>query len=176
MILIGYRGTGKTTVASILSERLSIPAFDSDKEIERKAGKSIAEIFSFHGESGFRDIEELVIADLLAIKTPIILASGGGAILRETTRNKFREIGNVVWLQASPETVLKRIQADTATQTMRPNLTSLLPLEEIDLLIEKRKPFYEQTATIAINTDNLSPTQIADKCENLIMNDNNRTY
>ncbi|MDR1485747.1 MAG: shikimate kinase [Planctomycetaceae bacterium] len=165
MILIGYRGTGKTTVASILSERYSIPAIDSDKEIERESGMSIAEIFSRHGEVGFRDIEESVIARILANSKEIILASGGGAILRESTRNKFRKTGQVVWLQASPEVVLKRMQNDVASLTTRPNLTSLLPLDEIISLIEKRKPLYEQTATFTINTDNLTPTQIADNCK-----------
>ncbi|MDR2643133.1 MAG: shikimate kinase [Planctomycetaceae bacterium] len=168
MILIGYRGTGKTTVASILSRRHSIPAIDSDKEIERETGISISEIFSRHGEVGFRDIEESVIARILANNKKIILASGGGAILRESTRNKFRETGKVIWLQASPETVLKRIQADTTSQTTRPNLTSLLPLDEIVAMIAKRKPLYEQTATFTINTDNLTPTQIADQCEQLL--------
>ncbi|MDR2169662.1 MAG: shikimate kinase [Planctomycetaceae bacterium] len=162
IILIGYRGTGKTTVAEILGGRWSMPVVDSDKEIEREAKITIAEIFARHGEVGFRDIEESVISRLLDSGEPFILASGGGAILREKTRDKFRVSGKVIWLQADPETVLKRIQNDAKSRTTRPNLTSLPPLDEIVELIEKRKNLYEQTAHIKIKTDNITPTQIAE--------------
>ncbi|MDR0391492.1 MAG: shikimate kinase [Planctomycetaceae bacterium] len=168
MILIGYRGTGKSTVALILGERHLIPVIDSDVEVEREAGVSISEIFLCRGEVVFRDIEESVISRILASGNNMILASGGGAILRESTRNKFRATGKVIWLQASPEVVLQRIQSDSASQTMRPNLTSLPQLEEITFLLSQRHPLYEQTATTTINTDNLSPYEIADLCEKFI--------
>jgi shikimate kinase len=168
MILIGYRGTGKSTVASILGGWYSIPVIDSDREIERELGRSISEIFMLFGEDYFRDVEESVISRILSSGERLILSSGGGAILRESTRDKFRSTGKVVWLQASPEVILSRIQTDVSSNETRPNLTALPPLDEIISLISQRSPLYEQTATIKINTDNLTPTQIAKQCEKLL--------
>jgi shikimate kinase len=167
MILIGYRGTGKTTVAGVLGGVLSVPVVDSDREIELECGCSVSEIFACGGEGYFRDIEERVIGRILddiELGKRLILSGGGGAILRETTRARFKNTGNVIWLKADPETILKRIQKDSNSKTTRPSLTSLSPLEEIRAVLEKRRPLYEQTATITINTDNKTPEQIAEQC------------
>ena len=152
-ILIGYRGTGKTTVAQKLAERLGIPAVDSDPEIERRAGKSIAEIFAQDGEPVFRNWEESVIADILSSPNPLVLATGGGAILRASTRERLRQSGRVIWLTATPETILRRISSDAASKTMRPNLTALPMYEEIVTVLEQRKPLYAETAHEIIDTD-----------------------
>ena len=163
-ILIGYRCTGKTTVAGKLAERLGIPSIDSDVEIEQQAGKSIAEIFAQDGESAFRDLEESVIAEILARKSataPLILATGGGAILRSGTRERLRQSGRVIWLTATPENILRRITNDSATTTMRPNLTSLPMYEEIIAILEQRKPLYAKTAHEIIDTDCQTPEEIA---------------
>ena len=164
-ILIGYRCTGKTTVAGKLADRLGIPAFDSDVEIERQAGKRIAEIFAQDGESAFRDLEESVIAEILtrksATEAPLILATGGGAILRSGTRERLRQSGRVIWLTATPESILRRILSDSATTTMRPNLTSLPMYEEIIAVLEQRKPLYVETAHETIDTDCQTPEEIA---------------
>ncbi len=152
IILIGYRGTGKSTLARRLGERLGVASWDSDPEIERRAGKTIAEIFSSDGEAAFRDLEATVIADLLRNER-FVLATGGGAILREETRELLRRHGLVVWLTASPETILNRMVQDKNSLTTRPSLTSLPPLEEILAVLEKRRGFYEQTAHVNIETD-----------------------
>jgi shikimate kinase len=152
-ILIGYRGTGKTTVARKLAEKLKIPAFDSDPEIERRTGKTIAEIFAQDGEPVFRDWEESVIAEILADPNPLVLATGGGAILRESTRKRLRQSGRVIWLTATPETILRRITSDAASKTMRPNLTALPMQEEIVAVLEQRKPLYAATAHEIVETD-----------------------
>ena len=153
IILIGYRGTGKTTVARKLAEHLGVPAFDSDPAIERRAGKSIADIFAQDGEQVFRDWEESVIAEILADKSPLVLATGGGAILRAGTRERLRQSGRVIWLTASPETILRRISSDTASGTMRPSLTSLPMYEEIVSVLEQRKTLYAETAHETIDAD-----------------------
>ena len=159
-IFIGYRGTGKTTVAQKLADQLEISAFDSDVEIERQAGKNIAEIFAQDGEPAFRDLEEAVIAEILARPTPLALATGGGAILRDNTRKLLRQAGRVIWLTATPETILHRITHDAASKTMRPNLTSLPMRDEIVALLEQRIPLYAETAHEIIATDSLTIDEI----------------
>ena len=162
LILIGYRGTGKTTVARKLADRLGIPAFDSDSEIERRAGKSIAEIFAQDGEPAFRDLEESVIAEILVLPSPLVLATGGGAILRANTRNRLRQSGRVIWLTATPDTILYRITDDAASQTMRPNLTALPMQQEIISVLGQRKPLYAETAHETIDTDSRTSDEIVE--------------
>ena len=160
LILIGYRGTGKTTIAQKLAERLGIPAFDSDVEIERRAGKSIAEIFAQDGEPAFRDLEESVIAEILIQSVPLVLATGGGAILRERTHERLRQSGHVIWLTATPETILQRIISDATSLTMRPSLTVLPLQQEIVTILEQRTPLYAKTAHQIIDTDSRTPDEI----------------
>lgn len=152
LILIGYRCTGKTTVARKLADQIDIPAFDSDSEIERRVGKTIAEVFAQDGESAFRAMEESVIAEILANPNPLILATGGGAILRENTRKRLHQSGRVIWLTATPETILRRMTNDVATKTMRPILTSLPMRGEIITLLEQRKRLYAEIAHETIDT------------------------
>ena len=162
IIFIGYRGTGKTTVARLLAGRLGLAAFDSDAEIERLAGKSIAEIFAQDGESAFRDREESAISEILARPDPLVLATGGGAILRSTTRERLRQAGRVVWLTATPETILSRITHDAASKRMRPNLTALPLHEEIIAILEQRMPLYTETSHETISTDSRTAEEIVD--------------
>ena len=108
LTLIGYRATGKTTLARLLAERLGWDWIDADVEIERRAGKSIARIFAEDGEPAFRDMEAEVIADLCR-RDRLVLAAGGGAPLRPESRRAMREAGKVVWLTARPETILARM-------------------------------------------------------------------
>ena len=157
--LIGYRATGKTTVAKLLAEALNCPWVDSDREIERQAGKTIAQIFAEDGEPAFRDFEERIIAEL-CMKPELILATGGGAIMRENTRKVLRASGPVLWLTASPETILRRMTGDETTKTSRPSLTNLPALDEIRHLLELREPMYRDCATMEITTELCSPEEI----------------
>ncbi|MBE6429118.1 MAG: shikimate kinase [Planctomycetaceae bacterium] len=157
--LIGYRATGKTTVARLLAEALNCRWIDSDREIERQAGKTIAEIFAEDGEPAFRNFEERIISEL-CLQEDLILATGGGAIMRENTRKILRQSGPVLWLTASAETILQRMSGDETTLTSRPSLTNLPPLEEIKRLLEVREPFYRDCATMEITTEICSPEEI----------------
>ena len=104
LTLIGTRGTGKSTVAPLLAERLGWDWIDADVELERRAGRSIREIFASDGEPVFRALERQNLLELLQ-RDRLVLAAGGGAILNADTRRDFRAAGPVVWLQATPRAV-----------------------------------------------------------------------
>lgn len=160
--LIGYRGSGKSTVAQPLAARLGWPMVDADAEIERAAGKSIREIFASGGEPQFRDIERRVISELLQ-RDRLVLSAGGGAILDADTRRHMRAAGPVVWLRASVDTLLRRIAADQATAERRPNLTAAGGRREIEELLARREPLYREAATIVIETDDLPAAEIVER-------------
>jgi shikimate kinase len=159
LVLIGYRATGKTTLARLLAEQLQWNWIDADVEIERRAGKSIARIFAEDGEPAFRDLEVQVIAELCR-QDRLVLAAGGGAPLRAESRQAMRAGGTVVWLQARPETIQARMSGDATTLSRRPNLTDKNPLDEIVHLLARREPIYRESAHLAIDTEGKLPEQI----------------
>ena len=160
--LIGYRGTGKSVVARALATRLNIDLVDADDEIERRSGHTIREIFESGGESEFRRLERHVMRDLLA-RDSIVIAAGGGAILNDDTRAEAIRSGPVVWLTASVDTILKRLQCDESTRSRRPALTDRDQRTEIEQVLAARTPLYQAAASITIATDDRSPAQIADE-------------
>jgi shikimate kinase len=160
VFLIGYRGSGKSTVADALSERIGWPWLDADAELERRAGKTIKQIFDEGGEEAFRDLESMVVDDL-ARRDRHIIALGGGAVLRDRNRHALAGRGPIVWLKASPEALLARIRADSTTTARRPNLTADGGLAEIRKLLGDRTPIYESCAALTIDTENKSPNDIA---------------
>jgi len=160
LVLIGYRATGKTTLARLLAQRLGWDWIDADVEIERRAGKSIARIFAEEGEPAFRDLEAQVIGDLCC-RQHLVLAAGGGAPLRPASREAMRRSGTVVWLKARAETVHRRMSGDATTASRRPNLTDKNPLDEIRHLMAVREPVYRQTAHLEIDTEGRTPDELA---------------
>jgi shikimate kinase len=161
LALVGYRGTGKSTVGQILAERLGRVFVDADREIERRAGRSICAIFNVGGESAFRDCEERTLAELIDQFPTAILATGGGAVLREITRRRLREFGFVVWLKAEPAELALRLEADLASATNRPALTPAGAIGEIAEVLRDRTPLYESVADTAIETGGRTPDQVA---------------
>jgi shikimate kinase len=161
LVLVGYRGTGKSTVARIIAERLGWPWFDADAEIELRAGKSIAKIFADQGEAAFRDLETRVVADLAGHER-CVLALGGGAVMRPENREAILRQGQVVWLQASPETLWRRMQQDGATAERRPNLTAQGGITEIIATLESRREVYRQCAHYEVDTQGKTPDEVAD--------------
>lgn len=160
LTLIGYRATGKTTIARLLAERLGWEWIDADVEIERRAGKSIARIFADEGEPVFRDLEAQTIADLCQ-RERLVLAAGGGAPMRPESRAAMRQSGMVVWLKATPATILARMSGDATTAARRPNLTCQGGLGEIVELLDRREPIYRETAHVEVDTEGKPPEQVA---------------
>ena len=161
LFLIGYRGTGKTTVASLLGERLNCSVLDSDVVVQDRAGRTIAEIFASDGEPAFRDLEQAVVADLAAGQ-PGVVSLGGGAILRQANQEELAG-HHVVWLQASPNKIAGRLASDEISPDQRPSLTGKGLLEEIEQVLAERTPIYQQCATITVDTDDMTPAEVADE-------------
>jgi shikimate kinase len=148
LFLVGPMGAGKTTVGRQLSETLRMEFIDSDHEIQRRTGVDIPTIFEFEGEEGFRNREQAVIDELTA-REGIILATGGGAILREVNRLHLSSRGFVVYLQCTPEQQFERTRRDKN----RPLLQTENPLERLKSLMRIRDPLYRQAADLVISTE-----------------------
>ncbi|MDZ4782347.1 MAG: shikimate kinase [Planctomycetia bacterium] len=152
IVLIGYRGTGKTSVARKLAAQVGWPWFDSDVEIERAAKKTIAEIFAQDREPAFRDWETQAI-EKLSERHGAILATGGGAILRASNRQALARHGRFVWLHATAETIQDRLRIDVTTAARRPSLTGMSELDEIRTLLAERSPIYAALAELTVDTE-----------------------
>jgi shikimate kinase len=160
LFLIGYRGSGKTTVGRLVADRLAWSFVDADTVLEERHGRTIREIFATEGEAGFRDKEAAVLADLCR-RTNAVIATGGGIVLREANRELLKRHGLVAWLAADPQTLLARIQADPTTAERRPALAGG-GLAEVEQLLAVREPLYRTCADVVIPVGALSPEQAAD--------------
>lgn len=159
IVLVGYRGTGKSALAGLLSERLGMKAVSTDDLIIQREGRSIPEIVQSAGWNYFRDVEAAVIQELVRSDN-MILDTGGGAVLRAENREALKKNGLVFWLKAEPETIKTRIKDDTN----RPPLTSGKTfIEEIADVLEQRQDAYRLAADIEIQTDGRSLDEIADE-------------
>ncbi|WP_434063883.1 shikimate kinase [Roseateles subflavus] len=139
-------GGGKSTVGRSLSRQAGMRFVDSDTEIEKQLGESIRSFFDREGEAKFRDIEQAVIADLLQRSGDIVLATGGGAVLREPNRLALRQSSTVLYLRSTPEELFRRLRHDT----QRPLLQVRDPLQKLRELYAQRDPLYRATAHYTI--------------------------
>lgn len=160
IILVGPRCTGKSTAGRHLAARLGWDFADADEHLEAAAGKSVAEIFASEGEAGFRDREAAALAALCA-RERLVIAAGGGAVLREANRKLLAARGFVAWLTASPETLWARLRGDPTTAARRPNLTAAGGEAEVRQLLAAREPLYREVAHFAVDTGALSPEDVA---------------
>ncbi len=158
IFLIGYRGTGKTTVARLLAERLQCGWRDADVVLEQRAGKSIREIFAEAGEPAFRSLESSILREL-AMSRNMVIATGGGVVLREENRLVLKN-GLVVWLHAPADLLWHRLNADASTRERRPNL-SRGGLAEIEEMLEIRTPIYKECADFTVDASASTPDEIA---------------
>ena len=156
IILIGFMGCGKSTVGIRLSYRLRRIVEDTDKLIEKKADKSISDIFKEEGEPCFREMETECLRELLNSKDEKILATGGGLPMRRENHALLKQLGCVLYLRISPEYVYERLKNDTS----RPLLQCEDPLERIRSLLAERAPIYEEAADIIVDVDGKDMEQI----------------
>ena len=167
IFLIGYRGTGKTTVARALAARLGWNCFDADAELEAKEGRRISDIFAKDGEVAFRDMEASVLAELCKLSRHVV-ATGGGVILRQTNREIMRHSGRVVWLKADMDTIWERLQVDAAAGRERPALT-IGGRAEVEQLLRIREPFYRDCAELIVETGGRTPGEIAEEIQRRLL-------
>jgi shikimate kinase len=160
IFLVGYRGTGKTTVARLLAERLGRPWLDADAVLEERAGRTIRAVFAEEGEAGFRRRESAVLEDLCRCPGHVI-ATGGGVVLSPDNRARLRAAGAVVWLTADAETIGRRLRGDASTAERRPALTVGGP-EEVRQLLRVREPFYRECAHHRLDTAGRDPGEVAE--------------
>ncbi|CAN5121502.1 shikimate kinase [soil metagenome] len=158
VVLVGMMGAGKSTVGRRLAGRLRLPFVDADTEIEAAAGMSIPDIFETHGEPHFRDGEARVIARLLE-GGPQILATGGGAFMREDTRGRIRDKAVSIWLKADAEIILRRV----SRRATRPLLQTSDPAATVMRLMDIRHPVYA-TAEITIASREVPHEKVVDEC------------
>ena len=160
IVLIGYRGSGKTTIGKHLADRLWQPFVDVDDLIVKKAGKSIKEIFEKDGEGAFREMEGEAVKQVCELSEHVI-GMGGGSLGRDENRAALKKSGHkVVYLKCDPTVLLKRIQLDPQSASTRPNLTGLGGgIEEITQMLAEREPHYRAAMTGELDVTNLTPEQ-----------------
>lgn len=158
VVLIGMMGAGKSTIGRRMAARLRLPFLDADTEIEAAAGMSIPEIFEAHGEPHFRDGEARVIARLLEAG-PSVIATGGGAFMREETRDRVRAKAVSIWLKADADVIMKRVRR----RSDRPLLQNADPEGTVSRLLGEREPVY-RTADLTILSRDVPHDRIVDEC------------
>ena len=161
--LVGPMGAGKSTLGRLLAAELKLDFYDSDKVIEERSGANIPWIFDMEGEAGFREREEQAIDELTQMPN-IVLATGGGVVMREANRQHLSTRGTVVYLRTSVEQQLAR----TAKDKNRPLLQTANPEQVLRELFAKRDPLYLEVADIVIDTDQHSPKWMVQELKRLI--------
>jgi len=158
IVLVGMMGVGKSTIGRRLALRLKLPFVDADTEIEAAAGMTIPEIFEHHGEPHFRDGEARVIARLLD-SGPIVLATGGGAFMREETRSRIAAKAISVWLKADHDVIMRRVRR----RADRPLLQTADPEGTVSRLLTEREPVYAK-ADLTIASRDVPHDKIVEEC------------
>ncbi len=157
IVLIGYRGTGKSTVAKILGQRLNRPVFSTDAEIVRETGQSIPEIVEQFGWEHFRNLETRMCRKL-ANQDNLIIDTGGGVILKDENVTILKSNGKLFWLTAEIPAIANRISGDT----QRPSLSGTKSfVEEIEEILKERTPKYRAASDVILSTDKETPDSLA---------------
>ncbi|MHC4611025.1 MAG: shikimate kinase [Planctomycetota bacterium] len=159
IVLIGYRGSGKSTVGRLLAERLGRTYVDTDTLIEAEASVTIAEVFAREGEAGFRHREAEAITRVAQGERQVV-SVGGGAVLNQVNVERLGACGTVVWLTAPAEVLWERISRDARSGQTRPNLTEQGGLEEVRRVLAARQQAYRSAADWTVSTEDRSPQEV----------------
>jgi shikimate kinase len=163
IVLVGYRGSGKTTVGNLLAGRLGMACIDTDAMIASAGGVTIRDIFACAGQPYFQELEMEALEEALATPNAVI-STGGGIVMRDENRQRLRSAGlPVVYLAADPEVLHARIQADANSSANRPNLTSLGGLAEVQHILAVRDPLYREVATVVVDVTRRAPERVAEE-------------
>ncbi len=159
--LIGLMGAGKTTIGRQLAKALQLPFYDSDKAIEEQTGVDIPTIFEYEGEEGFRMREQKMVQELTQLNG-VVMATGGGAVIKEANQKALKENGFVVYLQCSVDKILQRTKRDT----QRPLLVTENPRERIEKLFAQRQSLYIDCSDFTIETSSMQSKMVVQKILN----------
>ncbi len=158
IVLIGYMGTGKSTIAESIRRRTKMQMIDMDREIVKREGKEISEIFATEGEEYFRNLETNLLKELQE-RDNLIVSCGGGIVVREGNIEEMKKVGTVVLLTVSPETIYRRVK----NNTKRPLLSGKMNLEYIKEMMASRKEKYERAAQLIVSGDGKTVGMIRDE-------------
>ena len=152
IILIGYRGTGKSSVGKGLAEKLQLPFYDTDDLVEAAGGHSIREIVAESGWPFFRELEKKVVREL-AGRPEGVVATGGGAVMDKGNADILKKMGTLIWLVADAETIAERILNDSHSSEKRPALTAKDVCRETEDILKERTPVYSRLADFSVDTE-----------------------
>lgn len=164
VILEGYMGSGKTSVANRIAKSTNLKVIDTDSMIVQREGMSISDIFATKGEQAFREMETALVRELCARDCSDIISLGGGLVLREENRKLLKRLGTVVYLKATAQTTYDRVNKDTS----RPLLQGEDLMGKITSMLKERGPIYAEVADLCIDTDELTAQEIADRLVQLL--------
>jgi len=156
IILIGFMGSGKTSVGERLAERLSYSFRDTDRMLEQRAGDTINHIFSLHGEEFFRNLETDLLKEMLQQTDQTVISTGGGLPLRDQNNKVLKELGYVVYLKANKQTTIRRLKGDST----RPLLQGEELEQKVERMLTLRAPLYEKAAHKIVATDDKTIDEI----------------
>jgi shikimate kinase len=161
LLLVGMMGAGKSTVARLAADRLGWTWVDTDTEVSRTGGAPVPELFARHGEAEFRRGEAAALEAALQLEGPLVVSVGGGAVLDPGNRDVLRTAGIVVWLRATPETLIGRVHDGAG----RPLLVGDTPQEReatLRRIDAERRPFYAEVADDIVDVDHFAPDEVAE--------------
>ena len=165
IVLIGFMGTGKTSLGKAAARKLKIPFLDTDDLIVEKEGMTINEIFATKGEAYFRSLETQIIKELQELEGGHVIAAGGGLPLREENRPLLKKLGHVIYIRTSPQILAERLESDTKRPVLKQGEGTIL--EKVERILGEREPKYVDAADIIIENDGRSFFNTAKKLINI---------